>query len=84
MIIHSRNWKDMSLDDKITEKERAMLAVWDYPVSDKFTRIWMAMSGNMPMSWDEALDKVLASSMDDDSENFALLGDLIISSSVSL
>ena len=63
----------MSLDDKITEKERAMLAVWDYPVSDKYTRIWQAMmTTGMPMSWDEGLEKVLESS---EADNFALLGD---------
>ena len=72
-----RNWKDMSLDDKITEKERAMLAVWDYPVSDKYTRIWQAMQATvLPMSFQEALDKVLNANADED--DFALLGEQII------
>ncbi|XP_053209677.1 ionotropic receptor 25a-like isoform X2 [Panonychus citri] len=32
-------WKNLSLDDSITEDERANLAVWEYPVSDKYTKI---------------------------------------------
>ena len=30
----------MSSDNNITEYMRAKLAVWDYPVSDKYTKIW--------------------------------------------
>jgi len=33
-------WKQMSLDNTITEWERRKLDVWDYPVSDRFTKIW--------------------------------------------
>ena len=74
----------MSLDDKITEKQRAMLAVWDYPVSDKYTRIWQAIqTTNMPLTWDEGLNRVLDSSPEDGANNFALLGDKIIISSLS-
>ena len=29
----------MSLDNTITEYERSKLAVWDYPVSDKYTKV---------------------------------------------
>ena len=29
----------MSLDDSLTELERSKLAVWDYPVSDKYTKV---------------------------------------------
>ena len=29
----------MSLDNTITEFERSKLAVWDYPVSDKYTKV---------------------------------------------
>ncbi|CAM1317771.1 Uncharacterised protein g6837 [Pycnogonum litorale] len=36
-------WKDMSLNESMDEVERAKLAVWDYPVSDKYTRIWNAI-----------------------------------------
>ena len=54
-----------------------MLAVWDYPVSDKYTRIWQAMQATvLPMSFQEALDKVLNANADED--DFALLGEQII------
>ena len=33
----------MSLNDTMTELERSKLAVWDYPVSDKYTKIWQSM-----------------------------------------
>ena len=26
------------------EDDRAQLAVWDYPISDRFTKIWAAMT----------------------------------------
>ena len=33
----------MSLDNTISEYDRAKLAVWDYPVSDKYTKMWQNM-----------------------------------------
>merc|ERR550532_1525062 len=36
-------WKAMSLNDSLSEVERSKLAVWDYPVSDKYTKIWQSM-----------------------------------------
>lgn len=33
----------MSLNDSLTPVERSKLAVWDYPVSDKYTKMWQAM-----------------------------------------
>ena len=41
--VDDRIWKDMSLNDSMTEVERSKLAVWDYPVSDKYTKIWQSM-----------------------------------------
>ena len=38
-MIIIRVWKDMSLDNTISEFERSKLAVWDYPVSDKYTKV---------------------------------------------
>ena len=29
----------MSLNDSLNELERSKLAVWDYPVSDKYTKV---------------------------------------------
>lgn len=69
-----RVWKDMSLNDTMTELERSKLAVWDYPVSDKYTKIWQAMLGAvLPKSMDEAVARIRQ--YGDDSDNgFALLG----------
>ena len=74
MIIHARTWKDMSLDPTITEKQRAMLAVWDYPVSDKWTRIWQEVLNRdegAPESIQDALDLVR-----DEDKPFAWLGEM--------
>lgn len=52
-------WKDMSLNDSLTPVERSKLAVWDYPVSDKYTKMWQAMQdANLPSSLEEAVGKV--------------------------
>ncbi|KAF0308662.1 Ionotropic receptor 25a [Amphibalanus amphitrite] len=67
-------WKDMSLNDSMTEVERAKLAVWDYPVSDRYTKMWGAMQeAGLPTSFDEAVERVLASPSS--SEGFAYLGE---------
>ncbi|XP_074039015.1 ionotropic receptor 25a isoform X1 [Leptinotarsa decemlineata] len=67
-------WKDMSLNDSLSEVERAKLAVWDYPVSDKYTKMWQAMKeAGLPNTMEEALEKVRASKSS--SEGFAFLGD---------
>ena len=40
------------------EYERSKLAVWDYPVSDKYTKIWQKMKDTVwPGSMEEALIK---------------------------
>ncbi|KAL1116158.1 hypothetical protein AAG570_005653 [Ranatra chinensis] len=67
-------WKDMSLNDSLSEIERSKLAVWDYPVSDKYTKMWQAMKeATFPNSMEEALQRVLSSRSS--SEGFAFLGD---------
>nr|APZ81419.1 ionotropic receptor 25a [Adelphocoris lineolatus] len=67
-------WKDMSLNDSLSEVERAKLAVWDYPVSDKYTKMWQAMKeAGLPATLEEALDRVRKSQTT--SEGFAFLGD---------
>lgn len=66
-------WKDMSLNDSLTPVERSQLAVWDYPVSDKFTKIWQAMQeAGLPMTLDEAVRRVRNSTT---TNGFALIGD---------
>lgn len=63
----------MSLNDSLSEVERAKLAVWDYPVSDKYTKMWQAMKeAGLPQTFDEALERVKNSTSS--SEGFAFLG----------
>ncbi|XP_071055575.1 ionotropic receptor 25a [Onthophagus taurus] len=67
-------WKDMSLNDSLSDVERAQLAVWDYPVSDKYTKMWQAMKeAGLPNTLDEAVERVRESRSS--SEGFAFLGD---------
>lgn len=39
-----RKWKDMTLNDSLSPYERAQLAVWEYPLSDKFIKIYSAIT----------------------------------------
>lgn len=49
----------MSLNDSLSDVERADLAVWDYPVSDKYTKMLQAMEeAGFPTSTEEALRRV--------------------------
>lgn len=49
----------MSLNDSLSEVERAKLAVWDYPVSDKYSKMWQAMrEAGLPNSIEEAVQRV--------------------------
>ncbi|KAL0830384.1 hypothetical protein ABMA28_002566 [Loxostege sticticalis] len=67
-------WKEMSLNDSLSDVERAKLAVWDYPVSDKYSKMWQAMKeAGLPNSIEEALQRVRDSKSS--SEGFAWLGD---------
>nr|XP_053649967.1 ionotropic receptor 25a-like [Cherax quadricarinatus] len=67
-------WKDMSLNDSMSDVERAKLAVWDYPVSDKYTKMWQSMQeAGLPNSLEAAIARVRKSTST--SEGFAYLGD---------
>lgn len=49
----------MSLNDSLSPVERSKLAVWDYPVSDKYTKMWQAMQeAGLPNSLEEAVERV--------------------------
>lgn len=66
-------WKDMSLNDSLSPVERSKLAVWDYPVSDKFTKIWQAMQeAGLPNNLEEAVQRIRNST---NTNGFALVGD---------
>ena len=69
----SRIWKAMSLNDSMTVYERSKLAVWDYPVSDRYTKMWQSMiESGLPATFEEALKRVRASPSS--SEGYAFLG----------
>ncbi|XP_053406688.1 ionotropic receptor 25a-like [Mercenaria mercenaria] len=51
-----RIWKDMSLNDSLDAVARAKLAVWDYPVSEQFTKLISRMYN--PNTTSEAMDMV--------------------------
>ncbi|XP_033323071.2 ionotropic receptor 25a isoform X1 [Megalopta genalis] len=52
-------WREMSLNDSLSDLDRANLAVWDYPVSDKYTKMLQAMEeAGFPASVEEALQRV--------------------------
>ena len=74
----SRIWKEMSLNDSLSVYERAQLAVWDYPVSDRYTKMWQTMKeAGLPKSFAEAIDRVRASPSS--SEGYAFLGSFYVS-----
>lgn len=67
----------MSLNDSMTDYERSQLAVWDYPVSDKYTKMWQAMQENKPPeTFQEAVDRVRGKETKDgvQQDGFAFLG----------
>ncbi|KAJ8875454.1 hypothetical protein PR048_023349 [Dryococelus australis] len=76
-------WKDMSLNDSLSDVERAKLAVWDYPVSDKYTKIWQAMKeAKFPETMEGAVDRVLKSKSS--SEGFAFIGTQLLNCVVKI
>lgn len=51
----------MSLNDSLDAVQRAKLAVWDYPVSNKYTKLWDTMyETTFPNSLDEAIGRVIS------------------------
>lgn len=65
----------MSLNDSLSDIERAKLAVWDYPVSDKYTKMFQAMKeAGFPADTDEALRRVRRVDQFANNE-FAFIGD---------
>ena len=67
----------MSLNDSLSEVERSELAVWDYPVSDKYTKMWQSMKeSDLPPNQEDAVKRVQASKKSN--EGFAFLGMLKI------
>ena len=62
----------MSLNDSLDQVERAKLAVWDYPVSDKFTNMWAAMEDSeFPLNFTAAINRIKDPP---DGQEFAFIG----------
>ncbi|XP_043269225.1 ionotropic receptor 25a-like [Venturia canescens] len=64
-------WKDLSLNDSLPELEQARLAVWDYPIDDKYTNILRVIEeskSGIVDSLKEAFDLV-------NGTKYALIGD---------
>ena len=74
ILFELRVWKDLSLNDDLEEEERAQLAVWDYPVSDRATKIWAQMvEAKFPKGYDQAIHWVRKSKVNS-REGYALVG----------
>ena len=73
----TRIWIEMSLNDSMTVYERSKLAVWDYPVSDRYTKMWQSMKEfGLPLTFEEAVERVRASPSS--SEGYAFLGKIYL------
>lgn len=76
MFGNIRIWKDMSLNDSLSDWERAQLAVWDYPVSDKYTKLFQSMSDfKFPKTKDDAVNRVLQMVRGKENDEFAFIGE---------
>ncbi|XP_054280467.1 ionotropic receptor 25a-like [Macrosteles quadrilineatus] len=67
-----REWMHLVTKENMSGQERSELALWRYPVGDKFTKMWKAMqTAGLPKSLEDAVDRVLASKSS--TEGFALI-----------
>ena len=65
----------MSLDDSLSEYNRSLMAVWTYPVSDKFTKFWQSMVDNKPpQNVDEAVRRLRVGLGRTGGQKFAFIG----------
>lgn len=67
----------MSLNDSLNDLEKARMSVWDYPISDKYTKMYQAMQDAGPaININDAVDRILPQKRDGKKTNeFALIGD---------
>jgi len=69
-------WKNMSLNQALPPEIRAQFTVWDYPISDKYTKILAQMyQAKMPKSYDEGVRRTRASKSAQD--GFAFIADAV-------
>lgn len=68
-----RIWKNMSLNPLTPVEERAKYAVWDYPISDKYTKMLGQMyQAGMPNRYEEGVARTRNSRSAQ--EGFAFIG----------
>lgn len=66
-------WKNMSLNALLSVYERAEFAIWEYPLSNKYTKIWEAMlQAGFPSNLSEAARWVQNSTS---AKGYAFIGD---------
>ncbi|CAG7815474.1 unnamed protein product [Allacma fusca] len=69
-------WRDLSLDDSLSDFNRSQLAVWTYPVSDKYTKLWQSMVTNRPPhTYRDGVTRALYVNKENPSLIFALIGE---------
>lgn len=66
-------WKEMTLNESLPPLERSKFGVYEYPLSDKFTKYWAAMQeSNMSHTLEEAVGRVRKSTL---GGGYAFVGD---------
>lgn len=61
-------WKAMAIKQPLTQSERSKYIVYDYPLSDRYTKVWNAiLAAGMPSNLSDAVERVQQG-------RFALLG----------
>jgi len=56
------SWKEIAMNESLTQNERSDLAIWDYPVSRKWTKLWdRVRSSGPPADLEEAFGRIQAS-----------------------
>jgi ionotropic glutamate receptor len=69
-------WKNMSLNQGLSEETRAQFTVWDYPISNKYTKILAQMhQAGMPKSYEDGVNRVRRSKSAQ--EGFAFIADAV-------
>ena len=58
-IIIFSEWKAMSVNPRITERERTKLATWTYPVPITFTNLFEDVNNNEDFAYPADLDEVV-------------------------
>ncbi|XP_044757854.1 ionotropic receptor 25a-like [Coccinella septempunctata] len=76
-------WEKLSLNDSLSNTERSNLAVFDYPLSDEYSKIWKVMQeSGFPSTFGEAVERVKNSTSS--TEGFALVANSIFTKYAAL